>query len=64
MNLYFYELSFEYLHIIKLSFSTYAFAETDINLQVISPGDYYYDKIKYSSNRAEDDYYFKLVDYL
>jgi hypothetical protein len=47
-----------------LSFSTHAASKSYIKLQVIIPEDYYFDKIKYSSNRTEDDYSFTLVDYL
>ena len=52
------ELSGEKLHTIKLSFSTHAATKTYIKLQVINPGEYYFDKVKFSSNRTEDDYFF------
>jgi len=51
-------LSGEKLHTIKLSFSTHAATKTYIKLQVINPGEYYFDKVKFSSNRTEDDYFF------
>ena len=52
------ELSGERLYTIELSFSIHEATKTYIKLQVINPGEYYFDKVKFSSNRTEDDYIF------